>query len=118
MEQGSRKGESGKFRFAVSVSTINKPKRFLLNFMAVFLCLISLVIKLTVVRGLLLTRVCLYVGFTVDRDSGLVSVLFYFSYDEDLAQSDLLTQDAKSKIGLGLYSTLRGRDQGRKTTWK
>ena len=57
-------------------------------------------------------------GFTVDRQRQWIGCLFYFSCDEDLAQSDLLTQDAKSKIGLGLYSTLRGRDQGRKTTWK
>ena len=78
MEQGSRKRKSGKFRFAVSGSTINKLKRFLLNFIAVFLWLISLVIKLTVVRGLLLTRVCLYVGFTVARQRQWIGCLCCF----------------------------------------
>ena len=45
----------------------------------------------------------------------------FFRYDEDLAQSDLLTQDAKTKIGsMGFYSNVRGKDAAaaRKTTWK
>lgn len=42
---------------------------------------------------------------------------FDLLYDEDLAQSDLLAQDARTKLGMGPMGGPRSKD-GRKTTWK